>query len=88
VPAVRRRRGRAGTRARGSAELRDPLRRVTGRNYEIPAYSSHLNDFSSAEGKRGGILHKLGTQARFQYRFVDPLMPPYVLMKGHAADLI
>jgi hypothetical protein len=70
----------------GRAELREPLRRITDRNYEIPAHSSHLSDFSS-RGQRGGILRKLGPQARFQDRFVDPLMPPYVLMRGYAAGL-
>src|SRR5205085_12475010 len=72
----------------GSADVRDPLTRITGRAYDIPAFSSHLNDFSSTDGTRGRILRKLGTQARFRYRFVDPLMPPHVLMKGHSRGLI
>lgn len=70
----------------GSADLREPLYRVTGRNYDIPAYSAHLNAFSST-GSRGGILRKVG-EGRFRYRFMDPLMTPYVLMRGHAAGLV
>jgi hypothetical protein len=71
----------------GSAELRRPLKEITGRDYDIPAYSTHLNAFASPDGQRGGILEKKGTQARFRYRFIDPLMPPYVLMRGHSSGL-
>ena len=70
----------------GSKDLREPLYRITHRNYRIPAYSTHLNDFSTS-GPRGGILRKVG-QGRYRYRFVDPLFAPYVLMRGHAAELI
>lgn len=71
----------------GSADIRRPLRQLTGRDYDIPAYSAHLNDFAST-GQRGGVLKKLGTQARFRYRFIDPLMPSYVLMRGHSSDML
>lgn len=66
----------------GSADLREPLRMLTGRRYEIPAFSAHLSDFSST-GARGGVLRKTGA-SRFRYRFIDPLLPPYVLMRGLA----
>ena len=46
----------------GSADLRGPLARAAGRYYDIPAYSTHLSDFSSTEGPRGGILQKSGTR--------------------------
>jgi len=74
----------------GSGDLRDPLYKITGRNIEIPAFAAHLNAFSSdAENeRRGGVLVKRGTRARFRYRFLDPLMPPYVLMKGHSHGFI
>jgi hypothetical protein len=71
----------------GSADIKEPLRRITGREYDIPAYSAHLSAFASTDGPRGRVLHRFGTQARFRYRFVDPLMPPYVLMKAHAENL-
>jgi Cdc6-like AAA superfamily ATPase len=72
----------------GSGDLRGPLHRITGKNYEIPAYAAHLNAFSSDDERRGGVLRKRGQRARFRYRFVDPLMPPYVLMKGHSRDAL
>lgn len=72
----------------GSADLRQPLRDITGKPYEIPAYSSHLNAFADESGPRGGILRRGGTDARARWRFIDPLMPPYVVMQGHARGLI
>ncbi|MFG2349955.1 nSTAND1 domain-containing NTPase [Streptomyces phaeochromogenes] len=72
----------------GAPDVRDKLSDVTGRRYEIPSFANHLTDFSSLDGPRGGILAKRGTQRRFRYRFIDPLMPPFILMKGSAEGLV
>jgi Cdc6-like AAA superfamily ATPase len=61
-------------------DVRTPLRIVTQKEYEIPNFAQHLSEFSDA--KRGNILKKFGESRRFRYRFTDPLMPPYVIMKG------
>ncbi|MFC1400650.1 MULTISPECIES: ATP-binding protein [Streptacidiphilus] len=66
----------------GAPDVRDQLSLVAGKRYEIQAFANHLTNFSAADGPRGGILLKRGTQRRFRYRFIDPLLPPYVLMKG------
>lgn len=71
-----------------SAEVRDKLRKITQRPYDIPAFANHLNDFSSSDGNRGGVLQKHGTSRRFRYRFIDPLMPPFVLMRGISEGVI
>ncbi|MFB7311152.1 AAA family ATPase [Streptomyces sp. NPDC056192] len=68
-------------------DVRDKLCEVTGRRYEIPAFANHLTDFSSIDGARGGILAKRGVLRRFRYRFIDPLLPPYILMKGRVEGL-
>lgn len=60
--------------------VRDPMRRVTGKSYEIPSFAQHLNEF--CESKRGPILHKAGTRRRFRYRFIDPLLQPFIIMRG------
>jgi len=64
-------------------DVREPMKIVTGKSYEIPSYAQHLNDFSDA--KRGPILEKTGGKRRFRFRFVNPLMQPYVVMQGFAA---
>lgn len=66
-----------------AADVRDPLSKIKGKRYEIPAYSRHLNDFSS---DRGPVLQKTGSRRRYRFRFVSPLMQPYVLMRGRATD--
>ncbi len=34
------------------------------------------------------MLQKKGSTRRFRYRFVNPLLQPYVIMKGLSEDLI
>ena len=61
-------------------DLRKPMKEITGKDYNIPAYAQHLNEFS--ESKRGNILIKSGTRKRFRYKFKDPLLQPFIIMKG------
>lgn len=61
-------------------DVRQPIRGITGRNYDIPTFAQHLNEFSGI--KRGRILQKTGDKRRYRYRFSDPLMQPYVIMQG------
>jgi Cdc6-like AAA superfamily ATPase len=61
-------------------DVRTPLRAMTGKPYDIPTFAQHLNEFS--ETKRGDILKKMGQTRRFRYRFTNPLMPPFVIMRG------
>ncbi len=61
-------------------DLREPMLKITGKNYDIPAYSQHLKEFS--ESKRGNILIKSGERKRYRYKFNDPLMQPFVIMQG------
>ncbi|CAN7616110.1 ATP-binding protein [Caballeronia sp. LjRoot34] len=61
-------------------DIREPMQDITGRDYQIPSFSQHLNEFS--EDKRGPILKKIGTARRFRFRFINPLLQPYVVMQG------
>lgn len=72
----------------GAPDVREQLRKITDTDYDIPAFAAHLKDFSSEDGPRGRILQRIGTTRRFRYRFRDPLMPPYVVMKGRLDALI
>jgi hypothetical protein len=69
-----------------AADVRGPMTRIMGRPYEIPAFSRHLNDF--CEETRGPMLTKIGTRRRFRFRFITPLMQPYVIMRGLDSGLI
>lgn len=64
-----------------SADVRQPLNDITGKNYDIPNFSVHLNKFSS-DTTRGPVLEKSGASRRFRFRFINPLLQPHVIMKG------
>jgi Cdc6-like AAA superfamily ATPase len=55
---------------------------IMKKNYDIPSFARHLASFANAG--RGSILKKSGVKRRFRYRFTDPLMQPFVIMKGLA----
>lgn len=69
-----------------AADVRDPLRRITGKSYQIPAFARHLADF--CEDKRGPVLEKRGVSHKVRYRFLNPLLQPYVIMRGLANNFI
>lgn len=61
-------------------DIRAHIQLITGKDYQIPSFSQHLNEF--CEEKRGPILKKIGTVRRFRFRFINPLLQPYVVMQG------
>ena len=63
-----------------ASDVRAPLSKIMGRDVDIPAFAKHLNDFSSSV--RGPVLQKVGTTRRFRYRFINPLLQPFVILKG------
>lgn len=63
-----------------AAAVRGPLTAIMGKPYHIPAFAGHLNALS--DDKRGRVLKKEGDKKRFGYRFTNPLLQPYVLMRG------
>jgi Cdc6-like AAA superfamily ATPase len=69
-----------------AGDLREPLHRITKKHYRIDRYMRHLNALSKDD--RGPILRKTGQRRRFRFRFVDPLMEPYVLLKGINDEMI
>lgn len=51
-----------------------PLRLITSKEYNIPAFAKHLKAF--CEQSRGKILERRGPPKRVRYRFTRPLMEP------------
>jgi hypothetical protein len=66
--------------------IRAPLKVVAGRSLEIPAFARHLNGFLTPE--RGAVLRRQGEPRNYRYRFSDPLMQPYVVLRGLSEDLV
>lgn len=60
----------------------EPLTGILKRDkpVEIAAFQQHLQKFITAE--RGEVLVRRGRERNFRYRFRDPMMQPYVIMRG------
>jgi hypothetical protein len=65
-----------------AADVREPMSKVAKQKYEIPSFSRHLHDF--CEDNRGMVLRRIGAKHSFRFRFANPLLQPYVIMKGIA----
>ncbi len=64
----------------------EPLSIVRNKPYQLPYFAQHLKDFSGE--KRGKILQQVGGPHNRRYRFRNPMMQPFVIMKGLSDGLI
>lgn len=69
-----------------AVDVREPLSAIMGKPYGINAFSQHLNAF--CEPERGPVLQKIGVPRRYRFRFLNPLLQPYVIMHGLKKGLI
>ena len=68
-------------------DAREPLRRILKKpTYGIEGFAKHLHAF--CEETRGPVLKKDERQSRARYRFANPLVQPYTLIRGLAEELI
>jgi len=64
-----------------AVDVRDPFRMVMKKNtYGIPNFAKNLTDLCDL--KRGKILEKSGQRRSYRYKFTNPLMQSYVIMRG------
>ncbi|WP_439497547.1 AAA family ATPase [Bosea sp. (in: a-proteobacteria)] len=63
-----------------AASVEGPLSKIMGEQFEVPAFSFHLNQMTNPE--RGNVLKKTGARRTFQYHFAEPAMQPYIIMKS------
>jgi DNA polymerase III delta prime subunit len=64
------------------------LTRILGREKEMPtsAFQQHLVKFTADE--RGKVLTKTGRERAYRFRFTDPAMQPFVIMKGIQSGIV
>ena len=62
------------------AAVSKPLSRIANRNFEPVSYARHLKDLS--EPARGRILQRVGESFRQRYRISNPILRPYIIMRG------
>jgi Cdc6-like AAA superfamily ATPase len=66
--------------------VREPLSRILDKPCKIEAFARHLHTFCELD--RGPILKKDGDSPRPRFRFVDPIVQPYIVMRGIAEKMI
>lgn len=66
--------------------LRRAMHVITGKPYDVPQYSRHLKQFCSEE--RGPVLQERGQSKRYRFRFANPLMEPFILIKALSEKMI
>jgi Cdc6-like AAA superfamily ATPase len=69
-----------------ASAVRAPLKKITGKSYGIPSFAQHLKNF--CDDSRGPVLHRSGIRRRFRFRFVDPMMQPFLIMRGFSTGLL
>lgn len=63
-----------------AVDVSDPLSEILGRTVQIATFNSHLTEFCS--DKRAKTLDRTGSPRQYRYRFRDPLLPPYIVIRG------
>lgn len=66
--------------------VESPLSIIMRKPYDVAMFGQHLKKL--CESDRGEILELTGSPRRFRYRFVEPLMQPYVILRGLSDGLI
>ena len=69
-----------------AADVRAPYSRIMKRDQTISSFSRHLHGLCGED--RGAVLQKFGQSHSYRFRFADPVMQPYVLMRGLESGLV
>ena len=69
-----------------TGDVRKPMSDIMGKRYDIPSFARHLKQF--CEEHRGPVLRQYGVKRRYRYRFINPLMQPFVIMNGIESNLL
>ena len=65
--------------------VREPLTSILKRKIEIAGFQDTLKAFAES---RGCILDRAGTERTYRFRFANPAMQPYVIMRGIGEGII
>lgn len=64
----------------------NPLSDILGRPIRVDTFQQHLKKFITDE--RAHILSRKGRERAYKFRFRDPMMQPYIIMRGIDEELI
>lgn len=63
-----------------ATDVKKPISMIMGKSCEIQMFGRHLNAFCSDE--RGNVLQRIGEPRSYRYRFANPLLQPFILLRG------
>jgi Cdc6-like AAA superfamily ATPase len=69
-----------------SSDVREPLSRILQKPSRTSTFARHLEELSS--DSRGAVLQRSGGSGAARYRFVNPLLQPYVAMRGVSEGVV
>jgi len=69
-----------------TAAVRRPLSKIAKRDFDAFNYGRHLKELS--EPVRGRVLQRVGESFRLRYRISNPILRPYIIMRGIKDKLI
>ena len=68
------------------ADVRTPYSYIRGSSQNVSVIARYLHGL--CEENRGTVLQKFGESHTYRYRFTDPVLQPYVLMRGLQSGLL
>jgi len=69
-----------------ASAVREPMTRIMGTQYDIPAFAPHLKAFTEID--RGSILVRQGVERRYTYRFRNPLLQPFAVLTALSDNIL
>jgi hypothetical protein len=69
-----------------AGNVREPLSRIMNKKVEIPKFAHHLDEFIDV--KRGPVIQRVGEPRNYRFRFIDPMMEAYALMRGFEDNIV
>lgn len=67
-------------------DVLNPLNSILRKKKRHAHFQRHLTEFISE--RRGNVLVRRGSERQYRYRFTDPMMQPYVIIKGIRSGMI
>ncbi len=69
-----------------AADVRAPYSRIMGRDQNIPTFNRHLHELCG--DNRGTVLQRFRSARNYRFRFTDPVMQPYALIRAIERGLL
>lgn len=69
-----------------ASDVVEPLAMILERDaVTIATFQKHINEFT--EQRRGEVLERSGVKRSYKYRFMNPMLPPFVFMTAVSSNL-